>query len=48
MAQRKSLGGSSSINGMLYVKGAPHRYDEWRDGIIQGGVIMSYYLTFVS
>ena len=28
----KVLGGSSSINGMLYVKGAPHRYDEWRDG----------------
>ena len=28
----KVLGGSSSINGMLYVRGAPHRYDKWRDG----------------
>ena len=26
------LGGSSSINGMLYVRGASHKYDEWRDG----------------
>ena len=28
----KVLGGSSSINGMLYVRGASHKYDEWRDG----------------
>ena len=28
----KMLGGSSSVNGMLYVRGAPHKYDEWRDG----------------
>ena len=28
----KVLGGSSSINGMVYVRGAPHRYDQWRDG----------------
>lgn len=25
------LGGSSSINGMLYVRGDPAHYDEWRD-----------------
>jgi choline dehydrogenase len=25
------LGGSSSVNGMLFVRGAPHRYDAWRD-----------------
>lgn len=28
----KLLGGSSAINGMLFVRGAPHKYDEWRDG----------------
>ena len=28
----KVLGGSSSINGMLYVIGSSHKYDEWRDG----------------
>lgn len=26
------LGGSSSVNGMLFVRGGAHRYDEWRDG----------------
>lgn len=25
------LGGSSSVNGMLHVRGEPGRYDEWRD-----------------
>lgn len=25
------LGGSSSINGMIFVRGEPKRYDEWRD-----------------
>lgn len=25
------LGGSSSVNGMVYVRGEPARYDEWRD-----------------
>ena len=30
--REKLLGGSSSVNGMLYVRGAPHKYDEWRDG----------------
>lgn len=25
------LGGSSSINGMIFVRGEPQRYDEWRD-----------------
>ncbi|MDA0812104.1 MAG: GMC family oxidoreductase N-terminal domain-containing protein [Verrucomicrobia bacterium] len=25
------LGGSSSVNGMLHVRGEPARYDEWRD-----------------
>ena len=28
----KLLGGSSAVNGMLFVRGAPHKYDEWRDG----------------
>ncbi len=28
----KVLGGSSAINGMVYVRGAPHKYDQWRDG----------------
>ena len=28
----KVLGGSSSVNGMLFVRGHPHRYDAWRDG----------------
>ena len=25
------LGGSSSVNGMVFVRGHPHRYDAWRD-----------------
>ncbi|MGK0172879.1 MAG: choline dehydrogenase [Gammaproteobacteria bacterium] len=32
MATWSVAGGSSSINGMLYVRGAAHRYDQWRDG----------------
>ena len=28
----RMLGGSSSINGMIFARGAPYRYDEWRDG----------------
>ena len=27
----KMLGGSSSVNGMIYVRGEPKRYDEWAD-----------------
>jgi len=27
----KLIGGSSSVNGMLFVRGHPKRYDEWRD-----------------
>ena len=30
------LGGSSAINGMLFVRGAAHRYDAWRDGNTPG------------
>jgi choline dehydrogenase len=30
------LGGSSSVNGMLFVRGGAHRYDEWRDGNTPG------------
>ncbi len=32
----KSLGGSSAINAMLYVRGHPKDYDEWRDGGCDG------------
>lgn len=28
----RMLGGSSSVNGMLFVRGSPHRFDAWRDG----------------
>jgi choline dehydrogenase len=28
----RMLGGSSSVNGMIYARGGAHRYDEWRDG----------------
>ncbi|MCG8548370.1 MAG: GMC family oxidoreductase N-terminal domain-containing protein, partial [Alphaproteobacteria bacterium] len=28
----RMLGGSSSVNGMIYARGAAHRYDDWRDG----------------
>lgn len=27
----KILGGSGSINAMVYVRGLPHDYDDWRD-----------------
>ncbi|WP_243405039.1 GMC family oxidoreductase N-terminal domain-containing protein [Pelagivirga sediminicola] len=27
----KMLGGSSSMNSMLYIRGAPQDYDDWRD-----------------
>lgn len=30
------LGGSSSINGMIFVRGEPQRYDEWRDAGNEG------------
>ena len=30
------LGGSSSVNGMLFVRGEPRRYDEWRDADCPG------------
>jgi choline dehydrogenase len=30
------LGGSSSINGMLFVRGEPARYDQWRDSDSSG------------
>lgn len=32
----RMLGGSSSVNGMIFVRGAPHRYDLWRDGNLPG------------
>ena len=28
----RTLGGSSAINAMHYIRGAPENYDEWRDG----------------
>ena len=28
----RMLGGSSSVNGMIYARGAAHRFDDWRDG----------------
>ena len=28
----RMLGGSSSINGMIFARGGAHRYNEWRDG----------------
>jgi choline dehydrogenase len=30
------MGGSSSLNGMLYMRGHPHDYDEWRDRGCEG------------
>jgi len=30
MLQGNVLGGGSSVNGMVYVRGAPHDYDEWQ------------------
>jgi choline dehydrogenase len=30
-AHGRVLGGSGSVNGMLFVRGEPRRYDEWRD-----------------
>lgn len=35
-AHGRLLGGSSSVNGMLYVRGEPRRYDEWRDAGCRG------------
>ncbi|MBA1204833.1 choline dehydrogenase [Pseudomonas capeferrum] len=32
----KALGGSSSINGMLYMRGHPRDYDQWRDSGCEG------------
>ncbi|WP_378951391.1 GMC family oxidoreductase [Mesorhizobium sp. ANAO-SY3R2] len=35
-ARGRGLGGSSSINGMLYCRGAPQDYDGWRDFGVTG------------
>ncbi len=35
-AHGRVLGGSSSVNGMLFVRGEPKRYDEWRDADCPG------------
>ncbi|MCB8838592.1 GMC family oxidoreductase [Aurantimonas sp. VKM B-3413] len=32
----KVVGGSSSINALLYVRGLPHDFDDWRDGGASG------------
>ena len=32
----KALGGSSIMNGMMYVRGIPSDYDEWRDSGLKG------------
>ena len=39
MSQRKGLGGSSSINGMIYVRGHPQDFDNWS---IQGASSWSF------
>jgi choline dehydrogenase len=43
----KVLGGSSSINGMKYVRGHPRDYDEWRDMGCEGwgwGELLPYFI----
>ena len=40
----KVIGGSSSINGMIYVRGNPLDYDHWRDQGAAGWVMQTYCL----
>ena len=45
------LGGSSSVNGMLAVRGHPVRYDEWRDAELAwrlGGYVKSNSIVLVA
>ena len=42
----KTLGGSSSINGLLYIRGQEQDYDIWDSLEIKGGVGMMFYLIF--
>ena len=34
IAQAKTLGGGSKVNGMVYMRGKPSDYNKWEEGIV--------------